>query len=152
MVLNGSRPGPSILFGTAAMSIAGIAWVAYTCPDRDAKDSLATTANRHVVAAMLAIAVALGIAESFALTLLGVALAATSGAITSGLGCAGWNRVDPQLGLDRAWFAQLAAPTLTVLGAVTILGEPLLLPEAVAAAVVLGGAALASAARHGRAG
>lgn len=141
---------PAIVLGTAYMSFAGVAWAACASTDRDAGDSLATNANQHVVATLFAIGVAVALHTLFAVTPLGVALAATSGAITSGLRHAGWDRIGDRLDA-RSAFAQLAVPTLLVLGASTILVAPFPLPATLSAALVLGGAALALAGKHGQA-
>lgn len=141
---------PAIVLGTAHMSFAGVAWAASASTDRDAGDSLATNANQHVVATLFAISVAVALHKLFAVTPLGVALAATSGAITSGLRYAGWDRMGPRLDA-RSAFARLAVPTLMVLGASTILVAQLPLRAALPAALVLGGTALALAGKHGQA-
>jgi hypothetical protein len=142
---------PGLVLGTAFMSLAGFAWTGHARPDRDPEDAPARNANQHVVATVFAISLAVGMHKLFAFTPLGVALAATSGAISAGLRHAGWDRMGPRLGA-RSAFARLAVPTLMVLGASTILVAPIPLPAALSAALVLGGTALALVAKHGRAG
>ena len=73
----------------------------------------------------------------------GLALAAVSGAITSGLGYAVWYRVLPQLGAFRAATGQLAVPVLAALAGAALLGEPLTFRLIASEALVLGGIALA---------
>lgn len=150
MGLIGSRPSPATILGIAAMSMAGVAWTIYTSLDRDTKDPLAANAGHHVQAVVITIPAALFFADLSALTPLGVALAVVSGAITSGLVYAVWGRVRQRLGVAEAVFAQLAVPTLTALGAVAMLDEPLSWPTAGAMIAVLGGTALSLAAKHGR--
>jgi drug/metabolite transporter (DMT)-like permease len=146
---NASRPDVA---GTAAMALAGVAWAAYTILGRREQDPVAANLRSFVWATPLALA-ALAIApDANGVTARGAMLAAISGAITSGLGYALWYRVLPQLGVARAAFAQLAVPAIAALGAVTMLGEPFPPPVAGATFVVLGGTALALAAKHGRVG
>ncbi|MFN7588301.1 MAG: DMT family transporter [Planctomycetota bacterium] len=146
---NASRPDVA---GTAALALAGVAWAAYTLLGRREQDPVAANLRSFVWATPLALA-ALAIApDANGVTARGAMLAAISGAITSGLGYALWYRVLPQLGVARAAFAQLAVPAIAALGAVTMLGEPFPPPVAGATFVVLGGTALALAAKHGRVG
>ena len=72
-----------------------------------------------------------------------MALAVVSGAITSGLGYALWYRLLPGLGASRAAVAQLTVPLIAATGGLLLLREgpgPIFL---LAAAMVLGGVALA---------
>lgn len=144
---NASRPDVA---GTAAMAIAGIAWAAYTILGRSEQDPVAANARSFVWATPLALAAIVIAPDANGVTARGAMLAAISGAITSGLGYAIWYRVLPKLGVARAAFAQLAVPAIAALGAVTMLGEPFPPPVASATLVVLGGTALALAAKHGR--
>jgi drug/metabolite transporter (DMT)-like permease len=73
----------------------------------------------------------------------GLWLAVLSGAVTSGLGYALWYRILPALGASRAAVAQLTVPLLAALGGILLLHEPLTLRFVLAAALVLGGVALA---------
>ncbi|MDX5350796.1 MAG: DMT family transporter, partial [Paracoccaceae bacterium] len=74
----------------------------------------------------------------------GIALAVLSGAVTSGLGFALWYRILPELGAARAAVAQLAVPVIAALGGAVFLAEWPGLWFWLAAALVLGGVALAS--------
>ena len=79
----------------------------------------------------------------------GLALAAVSGSITSGLGYVLWYTVFRRLGATRAAVVQLTVPAIAAAGGVAFLGEdpaPRLLP---AAAAILGGVGLAMSGRRG---
>jgi drug/metabolite transporter (DMT)-like permease len=144
-----SRPD---VLGVVEMAIAGIAWGAYTMLGRAAGEPIAANARSFVYATPIALLFCIVEADPATATTRGIALAAISGAITSGLGYAIWYRVLPHLSVARAAFAQLAVPAIAALGAVALLGEALTVHLAVASALVLGGvaAALADRERPGR--
>ena len=73
----------------------------------------------------------------------GVLLAAASGALASGLGYAIWYAALPALTATRAALVQLLVPVLAAAGGVLVLGEAVPLRLPIAAALVLGGVALA---------
>jgi drug/metabolite transporter (DMT)-like permease len=77
----------------------------------------------------------------------GVMLAVVSGAVTSGLGYALWYRVLPALGAGRAGVAQLSVPLIAASGGFALIGEVPGQEFWWAAALVLGGIALAIAGR-----
>jgi drug/metabolite transporter (DMT)-like permease len=137
-------------FGVALMATAGIAWGVYTVIGRRAGEPIAANARAFLWSALFAV-FALAVAPaSVAITPRGASLAAISGGLTSGLGYAIWYRALPHLTVARAAFAQLAVPVLAALGAVVWLGEPLTLRFVGASVLVLGGMALALAARARR--
>jgi len=75
----------------------------------------------------------------WALSPVALALAVTSGAVTSGLGYALWYRVLPQMAGTTAAIAQLSVPVIAVAAGAVLLGEPVTRELIVAAALVLGG-------------
>src|SRR6185295_19156010 len=81
-------------------------------------------------------------------TAAGIALAVVSGAVTSGLGHAIWYAAVRGLTAAQAAIVQLSVPPLAALGAVAVLGETLGLRLIVSGAAVLGGIAVAFAARR----
>jgi drug/metabolite transporter (DMT)-like permease len=138
--------------GAALMALAGVAWGVYSLRGRGAQDPVAANAANFVRSVPFAIVAALALSASWQASGSGLALAATSGAITSGLGYAAWYAALPGLTPLRAAVLQLAVPVLAALGGVVLLGESLTLRLAGAGAVVLGGIALAvfaSASRRG---
>jgi len=123
---------------------AGVAWGVYSLRGRGAADPLATTAGnfaRTLPAAALLLA--LGLRDAHAAGT-GVAAAIASGALASGVGYALWYAALPSLRASTAGILQLSVPVLTALGGIVLLGEPLAWRFALAAALTLGGVALAT--------
>jgi len=72
----------------------------------------------------------------------GVALAAVSGGLTSGLGYALWYAILPRLGAARAAVAQLTVPVIALAAGMAFLDEVLTPRFVIAALLVLGGVAI----------
>ncbi len=146
-VRGASAPDP---VGAAAMVIAGIAWGAYSLRGRAAMARpLATTAANFVmtvpvVAVGLAIA---GVTDHVQASARGLALAATSGALASGLGYSIWYAALPKLTAIRAGIVQLMVPIVAAAGGVLVLGEAISLRLVVTGAAIVGGVALAISSR-----
>ncbi len=133
-----AAPDPTSL---AMMLGAGVAWGAYSLIGRGATEPIAANATAFVLAAPLSLA-ALLVASARHATPAGLALAAVSGAVTSGLGYAVWYAALRGLGATQAAVAQLAVPPLAALGAVAFLGETLSQRLAICAVAILGGIAI----------
>jgi drug/metabolite transporter (DMT)-like permease len=138
-----ARPGASVPdpFGLALMSVAGIAWGAYSLRGRATGAPLLVTRDNFVRALPLALgalgaALALGTLHASAR---GLALAAASGAAASGLGYSLWYLALPRLTAVRAALLQLSVPVLAAALALVLLGEPLGARLAVAGPLVLAG-------------
>jgi drug/metabolite transporter (DMT)-like permease len=129
------------LVGAALMVIAGVGWAIYTLSGKGSTDPLAATAANFVVAMPMLLVLLLGAGLHAAP--MGVALAIVSGAVTSGLGYALWYYVLPQLDVQTAPVVQLSVPIIAIAAGALLLGEAITLPIGVAAALVLGGIALA---------
>lgn len=134
------------LGGAVLMGLAGVAWGVYSLRGRRAADPLATTADNFVRAVPLASVFVLAQLRGAHADLGGLALAAASGAIASGLGYAAWYAVLPALGAARAGTLQLAVPVLAAAGAVALLGEAVTPRLAGAGLAILAGVALAMSA------
>ena len=135
-----SAPDPG---GAALMVAAGIAWGLYSLRGRGSVAPLATTAANFAGSVVPALALSLVSLGKLHVTAAGVALAATSGAATSGLAYSLWYAALPALGATRAALVQLAVPVITALGAVLLLGEALTPRLVACGSVVLGGIAVA---------
>ena len=134
------------------MAVAGVGWGGYSLAGRRQQDAQTATAVNFILAVPLMVLLfdelsfidfMLQDEENISLAW-GIALAVFSGAVTSGLGYALWYQVLPQLGAARAAVAQLSVPAIAALGGAVLLAE---LPAPrfwLAAALVLGGVALAS--------
>ncbi len=145
-----SAPAPG---GAALMATAGIAWGVYSLRGRGSREPLRNTAGNFMMAAPVALLLVPLAGGVHAWTPAGLALAAASGALASGVGYAVWYAALPALSATRAALVQLLVPVLAAAGGVALLSEVIPLRLPVAAALVLGGVALAVTARspgHGR--
>ncbi|MGH8275345.1 MAG: EamA family transporter, partial [Steroidobacteraceae bacterium] len=127
----------------AFMLIAGVAWCIYSLHGRRSGDALGDTAGNFVrsvpgVALVSALYWAHRSADPE-----GIALAALSGSIASGLGYAAWYTALPRLGAIAAANAQLSVPVIAALAGVVLFSEPITGRLAVSSGLVLGGTALA---------
>jgi drug/metabolite transporter (DMT)-like permease len=135
--------------GVLLMAVAGTAWGVYSIRGRRAVDPLAVTADQFIRSAPLGLAFLAVKAGSARADATGLALAAASGAIASGMGYAAWYAVLPALGAARAGTLQLAVPVLAGVAAVSLLGEPLTLRLVGAGLAILAGVALSVTPRRG---
>ncbi len=150
-----AAPGAQALSarGALLMAAAGVAWGIYSLRGRGTTDPAGVTADNFVRAVPLALAASLvsgGVTGLAASGARGLALAAISGAVTSGLGYVLWYAALRSLSATRAAVVQLSVPVLAAAGGVLLLGEapsPRLLA---AAPIILGGVALAALRRAGR--
>jgi drug/metabolite transporter (DMT)-like permease len=145
------RPGADLPDpgGLGLMTVAGVAWGAYSLRGSRGEAPLVATAGNFARAAPLALAAwaaALVLARPHA-DLRGLALAAASGALASGLGYCLWYLALPWLGAVRAALVQLLVPVLAAVAGVVLLGEPAGVRLLVAGPLVLGGVALAMVGR-----
>lgn len=141
LVLPGqSAPDP---IGAGLMTVAGVAWGIYSLLGRGSARPLAATAHNFLWSLPLAALFVVVEREDLRASGSGVALAAASGAIASGLGYAVWYAALRHLGATRASVVQLAVPVLAALGGVALLGETLGDRLVVCSALVLVGVALA---------
>jgi drug/metabolite transporter (DMT)-like permease len=142
-----SAPPP---WAGAGMTLAGIAWGIYSLRGRGVERPLAATADNFRRTLPVAVAtLALGaLAGGLVTSPRGLALAALSGGVTSGLGYAVWYAALRGLRPLVAGLAQLAVPVLAAAGGVLLLGESLTPRLVAASALILGGLALALSARR----
>lgn len=129
--------------GSMLMAASGIAWGWYSLWGRRGTNPIAETTINFVRAAPLAVIVSLVMAGSMHATGRGALLAASSGAVTSGLGYVAWYAALPRLTATRAATVQLATPMLTALGGVLFLSEKVSARLGISAALILGGIATA---------
>jgi drug/metabolite transporter (DMT)-like permease len=132
------------LWAVAAMGAAAAWWGVYSLIGRGSADPLGDTGAAFVwatVAAFLAVLIQTGGATVNDASLAGLALAVTSGAVTSGLGYALWYAVLPRIGASVAGLVQLSVPVIAALGGVIFLSEAPSLRMIGAGALVIGGIA-----------
>lgn len=135
-----SAPDP---VGAVLMVVAGVAWGAYSLRGRGATRPLAATASNFARAVPLACALSIALLGSAHADLRGALLAATSGALTSGVGYCLWYAALAGLTATQAAVVQLSVPVLAAAGGVALLGEMLTPRLAACGALILGGVALA---------
>jgi drug/metabolite transporter (DMT)-like permease len=142
-------PGASAppLFSALWMAAAGVAWGVYSLLGRGAADPVAATAGNFLRSCLPLGALALAAAPSLSVTPRGAVLAATSGALTSGLGYVAWYAAVRRLSRSQAAIVQLAVPALAALGGIALLGERWTWRLLACGTAILGGVALASARR-----
>lgn len=128
--------------GAALMLAAGVAWGVYSLRGRAAGAPLAVTSGNFARAVPFALATSLAFAGRASADPAGLALAAVSGALASGVGYAIWYSALPGLTATRAASVQLSVPVLASLGGIAFLGEPLTPRLVAASAAILGGIAL----------
>jgi len=146
LVLPGLR-APSPL-GSALMSIAGVAWGVYSRRGRGATSPLADTTGNFIRAVPFNLAVLLVSLNGVHLSQTGILLAVLSGAIASGVGYVIWYAALSGLTATRAAIVQLSVPVLAAWAGVVFLAEDVSLRLILAAALILGGIALAIAGRR----
>jgi drug/metabolite transporter (DMT)-like permease len=129
---------------SALMIAAGVGWGVYSLRGRGQADPVAATAGNFLRALPIALAVSLA-ALAFAharFDATGVAYAAASGALTSGLGYVVWYAALKGLKPATAATVQLSVPVITAAGGVLLLGEALTARLVASSVAILGGIAL----------
>jgi drug/metabolite transporter (DMT)-like permease len=134
--------------GAALMTLAGVAWGVYSLRGRGSTNPVGQT-KRNFTWAMILAVVFSALQMRYEATTAGIALAASSGALASGLGYVAWYSVLPKLPAARAAVLQLAVPVLASAAGVLLLNEPLPARLVIGAALVLGGIGL-TLCRRGR--
>ncbi|MFC3110127.1 DMT family transporter [Undibacterium arcticum] len=130
------------LLGAVLMAIAGVAWGVYSLRGRGVVDPLAATAGNFARAAPLALVLSLIFVANAYADAAGVALAISSGALTSGIGYVIWYAALRKLSAMRAATVQLSVPLIAAFGGVVFLSETITPRLAAASAAILGGIAL----------
>lgn len=113
----------------------------YSLRGRGALDPLQSTASNFVWAVPLALLSLHLLPQPWPATTQGIALAASSGAIASGLGYVIWYAALRRLPAIPAATVQLSVPVIAAVGGVLLLGERLTPRLLVCAVIVLGGIA-----------
>ena len=145
LVLPGlAAPSP---LGAALMAIAGISWGMYSLRGRGSANPLDDTARNFRCAVPFALATSVVAFTYLHASPRGVALAATSGAISSGIGYVIWYAALRGLSATRAATVQLSVPVIAALGGILFLGEVMTARLSIAAVLILGGVGTALAAR-----
>ena len=137
--------------GAVLMAVAGIAWGFYSLLGKGAVDPLEATANNFIWSVPLVLLTSVVFLGEIQLSPTGIVLAATSGAVTSGLGYVIWYVALRELNAAHAATVQLSVPVIAALGGVIFLSEAITLRLLVASSATLGGVAIVLAQRTTRA-
>jgi len=130
------------LVGSLLMIGAGIAWGVYSLRGKGAGDPTGVTAGNFVRAVPFALAVSLVAIPAYSVDAPGIAYAAASGALASGVGYAIWYTALRGLKATSAATVQLSVPVIAAAGGVAFLGEPITLRLVGASIAILGGVAV----------
>jgi len=142
-----TAPGPA---PAVFMVLAGVAWGSYSLIGRSAPDPLEATANNFIYAVPLVIVLSMLFIGDFHVSGRGLALAATSGIVASGLGYVAWYAALKGLTAMRAATVQLSVPIVASCAGVLLLSEPITPRLALASLITLGGVAIVLAQRAAR--
>jgi drug/metabolite transporter (DMT)-like permease len=140
-----TMPGLSAppVIGCVLMLAAGVAWGMYTLRGRGSPAPLADTTRNFLCALPAAMVVAAIQHQRLHAAPAGIAYAALSGSIASGLGYVAWYAALRGLTAPRAAMVQLAVPVIAALAAVALLSEQISVRLITSAALIIGGIALA---------
>jgi drug/metabolite transporter (DMT)-like permease len=125
--------------GFLLMAAAGACWGFYSLAGRRSADPLGTTTGNFARAALFGLAFFLVRFPSRVITVEGLAFAAASGSLASGVGYTLWYSVLPSLAAWRAAVLQLTVPVITALFASVLLHEPVTGRLLIATALISGG-------------
>ena len=143
-----TAPSP---IGALLMGMAGLAWGLYSLLGRGAGDPLEVTVNNFIYLVPCVIVLGLAFAAERHLSPKGLALAALSGSLASGLGYVAWYAAQKRLSAITAATVQLSVPVVAALGGLVLMTEHVTLRLAVASCATLGGIAIVLTRRTARA-
>lgn len=143
--LASAAPDP---LGSILMVAAGLCWGIYSLRGCGAANPLGATAGNFVLTVPLAIIVSALMLARLHLSPHGVALAALSGSLMSGIAYSLWYAALPHLRTWTAAIVQLSVPILTAAAAALLLSEPLSARLLIAGACIIGGVLWSIASRR----
>lgn len=139
MLPSATRPDIS---SALLMLISGVCWAAFTALGKQAPSPSSGITWGFIAASMIGILLSPLMLSSIHLSLSGILLAITSGAIASGLGYTLWYQVMRKLSLLQAAVSQLSVPAIALLLGTVVRHEPLSLHTLLTSGIILGGIAL----------
>jgi drug/metabolite transporter (DMT)-like permease len=142
-----TAPNP---MGAMLMAIAGLAWGLYSLLGRGAGDPLQVTANNFIYLVPCVIVLGVVFAAGRHLSTEGLALAALSGSLASGLGYVAWYAAQKRLSAITAATVQLSVPVIAALGGLVLMTEQVTLRLVLASCATLGGIAIVFTRRSSR--
>lgn len=133
---------PPSLAGVVLMSVAGIAWGAYSLLGRGSTAPVADVTGTFVRLLPLLLAALAALWPCTHVSNRGATLAVVSGALTSAGGYVIWYYALGHLTAMRASILQLSVPAIAAVGGTLVLAEPVTVRLVTAATLILGGVAL----------
>ncbi len=128
--------------GAMLMVVAGMAWGIYSLLGRQVADPTRATAWNFLLSVPLVVVTSLIFMDQFHATSFGLALAAASGVVASGIGYVIWYAALRGLAATSAATVQLSVPVIAAIGGVILLSEDVTLRLLIASAATLGGVAI----------
>jgi drug/metabolite transporter (DMT)-like permease len=128
--------------GALLMGIAGLSWGTYSLLGRGAGDPLEVTANNFLYLLPCVALLSLCFAADRHLSSTGLAYAAASGSVATGLGYVIWYEAQKRLSAISAATVQLSVPVAAALGGLVLMTENVTLRLVLASCATLGGIAL----------
>lgn len=143
-------PGASApsLTGFILMAISGVAWGIYTIKGKGSETPLLDTATNFLKTLPFIILLTLITFYNSELSTSGIILAATSGAITSGLGYAIWYAVLKNITVIQAAISQLLVPIIASIAGVLFTNETITTKLLIASLLILGGILILTLGKH----
>ena len=143
-------PGASApsLTGFILMAISGVAWGIYTIKGKGSETPLLDTATNFLKTLPFIILLTLITFYNSELSTRGIILAATSGAITSGLGYAIWYAVLKNITVIQAAISQLLVPIIASIAGVLFTNEIITTKLLIASLLILGGILVLTLGKH----
>lgn len=143
-------PGASApsLTGFILMAISGVAWGIYTIKGKGSETPLLDTATNFLKTLPFIILLTLITFYNSELSTRGIILAATSGAITSGLGYAIWYAVLKNITVIQAAISQLLVPIIASIAGVLFTNETITTKLLIASLLILGGILALTLGKH----
>ena len=136
------------LLASLVMAVSGMSWGFYSLWGRGPSDPLAATTSNFARSVPMAVVASLLGLGGFHLSAKGALLAASSGALASGLGYVVWYAALRGLTATRAAIVQSATPVLAAIGGIVFLSEQISIRLVAAAVLILGGIGVAAASRR----
>lgn len=128
--------------GALLMAIAGLCWGIYSLLGRGGGDPLEVTANNFIYLVPCVLVLSAGFAAQRHTSWNGLACAAASGSVASGLGYVVWYEAQKRLSAISAASVQLSVPVIAAIGGLALMTEHVTLRLLLASFATLGGIAV----------
>ena len=124
------------------MLTAGVAWAIYSLRGKRATDAVSVTTGNFMLATVFTLGLSLMLISKARMDTMGILLAVTSGAITSGIGYVIWYAALQRLNITSAAVVQLSVPIIAAIGGAFFLNDVITLRLMEASVATLSGIGL----------